>query len=452
MSTPLFSARGGRRRRLLAPLGIAASSALLLAACSAPTLGGADGDTGGDTGGDSGGTETLTIGYVTPQTGPLAAFGEADSFVLDQVRAYFDENGVTDASGTSYDVEIVVKDTQSDPARAADVAAELILEDGADMILVSSTPETTNPVSDQCEANGVVCISTVAPWQAWYFGRGATPEDGFDWTYHFFWGLGEIASVYSEMWAAVPDGGTVAQLLPNDADGNAWADPATGFAPVIEGGGLSPLNPGAYPNGQADFSAQITAYREADANILMGIPIPPDFTTFWQQAIQQGYQPQMATIAKALLFPSSVEALGADGENIATEVWWSPSHPFSSSLTEQSAEELAADFEETTGQQWTQPLGFAHALFEVAVATISASPSADAADLRDALAGLSTETVAGPVDFTSGPVANVSVTPLVGGQWRSNGEGGYDLIIVANADNPSIPKGGEIELIDWTGR
>lgn len=451
MSTFPFPTRGGRRRRLLAPVAMTGTLALLLAACSAPTLGGGDAEPEpGETGSEA--TASLTIGYVTPQTGPLAAFGEADSFVLEQIRAYFDENGVTDASGTAYDVEIVVKDTQSDPARAADVAAELILEDGADLILVSSTPETTNPVSDQCEANQVLCISTVAPWQAWYFGRGGTPDAGFDWTYHFFWGLGEVGSVYSELWAAVPDGGTVAQLLPNDADGNAWADTTTGFAPIIEGAGLTPLNPGAYPNGQADFSAQITAFRNDDANILMGVPIPPDFTTFWQQAIQQGYQPQMATIAKALLFPSAVEALGADGENIATEVWWSPSHPFSSSLTGQSAEELAGAYEESTGQQWTQPLGFAHALFEVAVATISSADSTDGAAMRDALAALSVDTVAGTIDFTSGPVPNVSLTPLVGGQWRANDAGGYDLVIVANADNPEIPKGGEIELIDWTGR
>ena len=32
------------------------------------------------------------------------------------------------------------------------------------------------PVSDQCEANGVPCISTVAPWQPWFFGRGGTRE------------------------------------------------------------------------------------------------------------------------------------------------------------------------------------------------------------------------------------------------------------------------------------
>jgi branched-chain amino acid transport system substrate-binding protein len=28
----------------------------------------------------------IKIGYVSPQTGPLAPFGEADSFVVDQIR------------------------------------------------------------------------------------------------------------------------------------------------------------------------------------------------------------------------------------------------------------------------------------------------------------------------------------------------------------------------------
>ncbi|MFX8809237.1 ABC transporter substrate-binding protein, partial [Acinetobacter baumannii] len=88
--------------------------------------------------------------------------------------------------GKAFPVEIVVKDSASNPARAADVAADLILKDKVDLILVSSTPETTNPVADQCELERKPCISTVAPWQPWFFGRGAKPDKGFDWTYHFF--------------------------------------------------------------------------------------------------------------------------------------------------------------------------------------------------------------------------------------------------------------------------
>jgi branched-chain amino acid transport system substrate-binding protein len=40
--------------------------------------------------------------------------------------------------------------------------------------------------------------------------------------------------------------------------------------------------------------------------------------------------------------------------------------PFKSSLTGQSAKALAADWESSTGKQWTQPIGYGHALFEVA--------------------------------------------------------------------------------------
>jgi branched-chain amino acid transport system substrate-binding protein len=402
-------------------------------------------------GASSGDTDVIRIGYVTPQTGALAAFGEADAFVLEQMEAYFAENGVTTADGTSYDVEIITKDTQSDPVRAGDVASELILEDDVDLILVSSTPETTNPVSDQCEANQVVCISTVAPWQAWFFGRGATPDDGFDWTYHFFWGLEDAQAAYAEIWKIADGATSVGLLLPNDADGSAWADTTVGFPPFIEAQGLTPDNPGVYPNGTADFSAQIAQFKNNGDEILTAIPIPPDFTTFWKQAVQQGYQPKVATVAKAILFPSAVEALGDLGNNLSTEVWWAPSYPYSSSLTGQSSEEFAAAFEESTGAQWTQPLGFAEALFEVAVAAIGASDSIESADLAAALAGLSVDTIVGPVDWTSGPVPNVAKTPLVGGQWRLQDDGSYELVIVVNPGNEQIPTGGEPELIDWSG-
>lgn len=403
---------------------------------------------GAPTGGDA---DIIRIGYVTPQTGPLAAFGEADSFVLDQMKTYFDENGITTADGVKHDVEIISKDTQSDSVRAGEVASELILQDEVDLILVSSTPDTTNPVSDQCEANQVVCISTVAPWQAWYFGRGGTPDAGFKYTYHFFWGLEDAESVYSEIWKVASDATSVGLLLPNDADGNAWADEANGFPPFITGLGLTPDYAGAYPNGTTDFSAQISQFKNNGDKILTAIPIPPDFTTFWKQAVQQGYQPEVATVAKAILFPSSVEALGDLGNNLSTEVWWAPTYPYSSSLTGQSSQEFADAFEEATGSQWTQPLGFAEAAFEVAVAALSASESTDSADIAATLSSLKVDTIVGPVDWTSGPVPNVAKTPLVGGQWRLQDDGSYELVIVVNPGNEQIPTGGEPEAIDWSG-
>ena len=131
--------------------------------------------------------------------------------------------------GQSFPVEVLVRDSQSDPNRAAEVASRLILSDKVDLMLVASTPETTNPVSDQCEANGTPCVSSVCPWQPWFFGRGGKPETGFKSTYHFFWGLEDIIGVFVDMWNTLPTNKVVGALWPNDGDGNAWGDPQRGL-------------------------------------------------------------------------------------------------------------------------------------------------------------------------------------------------------------------------------
>ncbi|WP_232664046.1 ABC transporter substrate-binding protein [Pseudonocardia sp. TRM90224] len=421
--------------RTVGAAGTVAAAGGLAAACS-PGLQSPSGGGGGD---------VIKIGYVSPETGPLAPFGEADQFVINAMNAHFKQNPIK-VGDRPFPVEILKRDSQSDANRAADVAGDLILNNGVHLMLVSSTPDTSNPVSDQCEANGLPCVATVTPWQPWFFGRGGQPDTKFEWTYNFFWGLEDVEKVYGDMWDQVGTNKIAGALWPNDPDGLAWGDPATGFAPEQAKRGYTILDPGTYPNGTQDFSSQIARFRDGAAEILLGVPIPPDFTTFWRQASQQGYHPKIATIGKALLFPSSVEALGPIGVNLGTEVWWSPSHPFQSSLTGQSAKALADAYTQETKKQWTQPIGFAHALFEVAVAAFGAVSSIDdRAGIAAAIAGMKLNTVVGPLDWTSGPVPNVAKTPLVGGQWRPGTATPFDLVIVSNTQHPDIPVGGAVE-------
>ena len=374
-----------RRRRIVLAGGAAALTSGL-------PLGGAYAQAGGK----------IKIGYVSPQTGPLAPFGEADKFVLGGVAAAL-KNGLT-IGGKKYTVDVVVRDSQSNPNRAGEVAGELILKEKIDLMVVASTPETTNPVSDQCELNEVPCISTVAPWQPWYIGRQANPGGGppawkpFNWTYHFFWGLEDVIAVFTNMWKSLPTNKSVGGLFPNDGDGNAWGDKVVGFPPVLAKEGFTLTDPGRYQNLTADFSAQIAAFKKANAEIVTGVVIPPDFKTFWTQAAQQGFKPKIVSVGKALLFPPAIEALGDLGDGLTTEVWWSPSHPFKSSLTGASAAQFAAEYEKATGKQWTQPIGFVHALFEVAVDALkrSGDPSKKAA-VRDAVAASKLNTIVGPI-------------------------------------------------------
>ncbi|HEV7249412.1 MAG TPA: ABC transporter substrate-binding protein [Shinella sp.] len=392
----------------------------------------------------------IKLGYVSPQTGPLAAFGEADSFVIDAFLA------AAKAKGLNY--EIIVKDSQSNPNRAAEVAKQLIVDDEVNLMLVASTPETTNPVATTAEAEGMPCISTVAPWQPWFIGQQGNPGDPaswkpFDYAFHFFWGLEDVIAVFTNMWAQVETNKKVGGLFPNDGDGNAWGDKVVGFPPVLETMGYSLNDPGRYQNMTDDFSAQINAFKAGQCEIVTGVVIPPDFTTFWNQAKQQGFVPKVASIGKALLFPQAVEALGNAGHNLSSEVWWSPSHPFKSSLTGETSAEVAAAFTKTTGRPWTQPIGFAHALFELAVDALGrAEDPTDGDAVAAAIAATRLDTLVGPIAWDGKglpPFAakNIAKTPLVGGQWRLKDGGGYDLVITDNKTAPNIPTGGTMEAI-----
>ena len=62
--------------------------------------------------------DTFKIGLVSPTTGPLAGFGEAQDWVI---------AGLKDAMAKlPVPIEIIAKDSQSNPNRAGEVAIELI--------------------------------------------------------------------------------------------------------------------------------------------------------------------------------------------------------------------------------------------------------------------------------------------------------------------------------------
>lgn len=390
----------------------------------------------------------IRLGYVSPQTGPLAGFAESDAYNIEAFMA-------TEA-GKNF--EVLVKDSQSNPNRAAEAAKELIVNGEIDMMIVASTPETTNPVATTCEAEGVPCLSTKAPWQPWFIGQQGNPGDPgswqpFNYAYHYFWGLEDVIAVFTNMWNQLETNKVVGGLFPNDADGNAWGDPNVGVAPGFTAAGYSTIDPGRFQNLTDDFSAQISAFKAANAQIITGVVIPPDFTTFRNQAIQQGLSPKAITVAKAILFPQSVETLGEAGHNLSSEVWWSNTHPFKSSLTGQSAADLAADFTAKTGRPWTQPIGFIHSLFEIAANVMGrVSDVTDADGVAAAIAATDLDTMVGKIAWNGAglpPFAakNVCKTQLVGGQWRRNADGTFALVVVDNGTAPNIPAGGTMEAL-----
>lgn len=386
--------------------------------------------------------DTLRVGFISPRTGPLGGFGETDGYVLEVVRKAVG-SGI-EIGGKTYAVEILDQDTQSDPSRAGQLAKDLINNQGIDMMLAISTPETINPVSDACEAAGVPCLSTVMPWQAWYFGRGAKPDQPspFKWTYHFGFGVGEFHKAYVSQWNLIETNKKVGVMYPNDADGNAIR---ANLAPLLQKDGFTIIDPGAYETGTTDFSSQIALFKQEGVEIINTFPIPPDFATFWRQAAQQGLHKQVkiVQVAKTGLFPSGVESLGNLGVNLASACYWHKAFPYTSSISGVGGSELADGYEAASGKQWTQQLGATLALFDAGFDALKqAADPKNKETVAKSIATLNTVTIAGKVDFTSGPFPNISPGPIIGTQWVRAPEGSkfpLDYVVTENATDPNVP-------------
>src|SRR6185437_7395128 len=154
----------------------------------------------------------IKIGMISPSTGPIAAFGEADQWVLAEAKKTL-AKGITIA-GETHPVEIIYRDSKSNPNRASEVAAQLINRDKIDLMVASSTGDTVIPVADQCELAGVPCITADDPWD------------------DFFWGFGMVADLFADMWLSLqpPSNKKVGLMLTNDQDGIAASNPDHGIA------------------------------------------------------------------------------------------------------------------------------------------------------------------------------------------------------------------------------
>ena len=300
-------------------------------------------------------------------------------------------------------VQLELYDAASSPTKAAEHAAALAAS-GVHIVLASATPEICNPVSDVCAAAGVPCITTVAPWQAWFQGRKGQRDKGFQWSYHFFVGLEDFASVYSNLFARANLGNVVGAIWPDDIDGSAFQAALPRF---FKQRGLTLMDAGRLQLAAPDCDSIAIRLRDARVQMVTGVLPPPVAQELFAVAKKVGYQPRMASIAKAFPFPETVERSRSPGLALTNEIWWSPAWPFLSGLTGQTSHQ---------------------------------APEATRQALGLTLRRITAKTVVGPLNFSGRlPSLNVCTTPAVGGQWQRNAQGRWILQVVDNTRSPVVP-------------
>ncbi|MDT9683940.1 ABC transporter substrate-binding protein [Streptomyces sp. TRM76323] len=374
---------------------------------------------------------TLTVGVVVARTGRLASLGDPLAFALDLLRPRLD---AVRRGGRRYPLRLVARDSRSTAEGAREAVRELIADEDARIVLTLAGTQVLPAVADACEEAGVPCLSSAFPWQVYYFGRGADERRPFSWTYHFCWGLDDIAETFADLWEHAAGPGRTVGCLWNDGPQGTWSRHAErGFAPAALARGHRLVDPGGYREPAESLDDHVTAFEAAGADIVTSAATARDLALFRARAAERGHTPRLITCSRWLAYPPTTTG-GGDRpaqDRVATLVYWTPSHPYRSSLDGTTAADLAEAYEQATGGQWLQPLGLAYALFEVAHhALATADDPADPASLAAAVSRTRLETVAGPLDWTAGPVPNIATIRLAGGQWQPGERHPYELAVV----------------------
>ncbi|MEU3324059.1 ABC transporter substrate-binding protein [Streptomyces albus] len=390
----------------------------------------------------AGATTQVCIGVVAPLTGRLAPLGEPLSFA---VRALAPRLARLHNGGRAYDVRVAVRDSRSDPQTARQAVAELAVRDRARIILTMAGTQVLPAATDACERLSVPCVSTTFPWQAYGYARGGDPLRAFRWTYHFAWGLDDIADVFADVWERIGERQTVGCLWNDDLQGRLLRHGRYGFVPVASGRGHCLVDPGGYAESAPEFDAHVARFREQDARIVTSAATAEDLARYYGRARAAGFIPRLITCSRWLTYPHTHTSTSADvhaalaAARVATLVYWSPAHPYRSGLDGSTCADLARAYREATGRGWLQPLGLAHALFEVARHALTTAPDpTDRAAIAHTLGKTRTETVVGPLDWTRGPTPNVALLPLAAGQWQQSDDGPR-LAVVDSTRVPGLP-------------
>ena len=385
----------------------------------------------------------VRVGRVVPLTGPLAVVGKMSQWVDDYKLDYINGQGGVTVGDQQCLIESELYDSQSTVAGSAEAATRAILDDGVDVLMAQGTPDTTNAPTEICEREGIPCITSDTPIEAWLFGPDGVPLPHSS-TFHFFFGVPDLVTNHLGIINSLPGGfnGQVGYLYPNDADGVAFH---SFFDAAFAEQGWVGIDPGRFEQGLPDFSAIVNQFKREDVQVVTGVLAPPDLQNYLQAAAQANFKPLMYIIDKGTGYPDAMNAIGEPGEDILSVNFWSPAFPGTSQYGGWDGQEFVDAYEAANpGQQYGPPGAWEDASFDILFDALERAGSTDGDAIIAALRDTDLLTIVGQVDFNED---NYSVQALGGAQWRFDDDRGqWVKDNVYNAVYPEVAITGDLRL------
>ena len=405
--------------------------------------------------------EEILIGCPAAVTGAASSFGEGGVFGYQ--AAVDDINELGGIYIEEYDaripVRLVVRDNESNPLNAADLAEELILTDDVDFLVNVGPLDFNVFVAPKAEQYEVVHMCGPGPLESWLEQREAADTD---WEYS--WGVsfaiaippaegdfryGQEGYTMFSVWLGALEeildqtNKKIALMASADPDGTGWYH---AFAPEAESIGCEVYRAdeeyGLLPPDTDDFTSVINEWKNADCQLLWSNCPAPFFGTFWQQARSLGYEPKQVFATRSGLFYRDVVAWGGDLPlDICNEMFWHPSIQGTEGIGDTTPTSLHERWVAETDQPLHQIMGWCYAIAQTLFDAIErAGTFEDSAQVKAALAETDLMTIYDRVVFDENQWSRI---PVEFGQWQeATGEWAWQNEIVYSP-HAFIPETGD---------
>jgi branched-chain amino acid transport system substrate-binding protein len=142
-----------------------------------------------------------------------------------------------------------------------------------------------------------------------------------------------------------------------------------------------------------DFTDVILRLQEADVQILLALPNPPDGITLASQMAELDFVPEYSLLIRAPDAPTWVEATGVNGDYATFSPGWHHAMDF------EGVDELNEAHIELMGRPSDPLVGPAYAVVQIFADAVERAGNLDRDDIRNAIAATDLDTVVGHVTF-----------------------------------------------------
>ena len=364
---------------------------LVIACALAMVVAGCGKGAGNAGGGGSSSTEggKLQVGAALSLTGSLAKEGRLTKFGYQLCQDKVNAAGGVAAGGKKYKLAITYKDDKSQPDAAAQLVDQFN-DNGSKLILGPYGSPSTEAASAVVEKNGQVMVDSSGADNA-IFSKGYK---------NTFAVLSPATSYLAVIVKAIADNAspkpkTVAII---SADDGFSKTAAKGGASEAKKQGMKLLTTEFVAEHTTNVSSALTKIRPMKPDLILVSAHVEEGIAAVKQSNELGVKPMGFGETVAPPTPDFAKALGKQAEGVVGSTQWTPDAKGKDKVFG-TAQQYAQDFEKKFGETAEYHSAEAAAACLALVLGVEKAGSTDPAKVRDAIAGLDTDSFFGPIKF-----------------------------------------------------